>query len=165
MNHEVSLIAAMDRNRAIGAGGRLPWHLPDDLRWFRRHTLGKPIIMGRCTWRSIGRALPGRRNIVLTRDEEFHAEGVVVAHDIQEALSLAGDVSEVMIIGGGVLFSDTIHFADRLYITLVEGVFDGDVWFPLFDMSEWREVSREEHPADERNPWPFTFLIFERISG
>lgn len=165
MNHEVSLIAAMDRNRLIGAGGELPWHLPADLQWFRRNTMSKPVIMGRRTWLSIGRALPGRGNIVLTGDTEFQAADAIVVHTLEDALTAAGDVPEVVIIGGGALFADTIHFADRLYITVVDGDFTGDTWFPLFDTSEWREVRREEHAADERNPWPCTFLILERVSA
>jgi len=165
MNHEISLIAAMDRNRVIGAQGELPWHLPADLRWFRRQTQGKPVLMGRRTWQAIGRPLPERTNIVLTGEPGFTAEGAIVAHDLQSALAAAGDAPEVMIIGGGVLFGDTLHLADRLYLTVVEGEFDGDTWFPLFSTDEWRETLRESHEADERNPWPYTFLIFERVSG
>lgn len=165
MNHTISLMVAMDRNRAIGADGDLPWHLPADLRWFKRHTRGKPVIMGRRTWLSIGRPLPERPNIVLTTDPGFHAEGAIVAHDLQAALAAAGDAEEVMIIGGGVLFEATIHLADRLYITLVEGEFTGDTWFPLFATGEWHEVVHEHHDADEQNPWPYTFLIMERVCG
>lgn len=165
MNHEISLIAAMDRNRVIGADGDLPWHLPADLRWFRQHTLGKPVIMGRRTWASIGRPLPERLNIVLTGDHGFTADGATVVHSFEDALTVAGDAPEVMVIGGGVLFAETIHLADRLYLTVVEGEFDGDTWFPLFDTDEWREELREAHQPDERNVWPWTFLIFERVSG
>ena len=165
MTHTLSLMVAMDRNRVIGVDGGLPWHLPADLRWFRRNTVGKPIVMGRHTWQAIGRALPERPNIVLTRDRDFRAEGAVVVHDFEAALVAAGDAPEVVVIGGGVLFDETIHLADRLYLTVVEGEFAGDTWFPLFDTSEWRETLRERHEADERNPWPCTFLILERING
>ncbi len=165
MTHTLSLMVAMDRNRLIGRDGDLPWHLPADLRWFRHHTVGKPIVMGRHTWESIGRALPDRTSIVLTRDPAYRAEGAIVVDAFQSALMAAGDVPEVMVIGGGVLFDETIHFADRLYITVVEGEFEGDTWFPLFDTSEWHEVQREHHEPDERNPWPYTFLILERVSG
>lgn len=165
MNHEISLIAAMDCNRLIGAEGSLPWHLPADLRWFRRKTVGKPVVMGRRTWEAIGRPLPERKNIVLTGESGYKAPGATVVHDLQSALSAAGEDREVMIIGGGVLFADTLHIAERLYLTVVEGDFTGDTWFPLFDTAEWHETWREAHPADERNPWPYTFLIFERTSG
>lgn len=165
MNHEISLIAAMDCNRLIGAEGSLPWHLPADLRWFRRKTIGKPVVMGRRTWEAIGRPLPERNNIVLTGESGYQAPGATVVHDLQSALSAAGEDREIMIIGGGVLFADTLHIAERLYLTVVEGDFTGDTWFPLFDTAEWHETWREAHPADERNPWPYTFLIFERTSG
>lgn len=165
MNHEISLIAAMDRNRVIGVGGDLPWHLPADLRWFRRNTIGKPVIMGRRTWLSIGRALPERTNIVLTSDPDLRAEGATVVRDFQAALTAAGNAPEVMIIGGGILFAETIHLADRLYLTVVDGDFEGDTWFPLFSTGEWQEVLREAHEADERNPWPCSFLVLERTSA
>lgn len=165
MNHEISLIAAMDRNRLIGSDGQLPWHLPADLRWFRRCTTGKPMIMGRRTWLSIGRPLPERTNIVLTSDTTFEAPGAIVAHTFHEALEAAGASNEIMIIGGGVLFADTIHLAQRLYLTVVEHEFEGDTWFPMFDTGEWKETWREHHEADERNPWPCTFLVFERMSA
>lgn len=165
MNHEIGLIAAMDRNRVIGHGGELPWRLPADLQWFRRCTLGKPIVMGRGTWLSIGRALPDRHNIVLTRNREFVAEGATVVHSLEDAFAAAGEAEEAMIIGGGVLFTETIHFADRLYLTVIDGQFDGDTWFPLFDTSEWTETLNERHEADARNPWPYTFLVLERVSA
>jgi len=165
MNHEISLIAAMDRNRVIGVDGGLPWRLPADLRWFRDCTMGKPMIMGRRTWDSIGRPLPGRDSIVLTRDPAFVAAGATVVRGIDAALAAAGEGPEVMIIGGGALFEETIHFADRLYLTVVDGVFTGDTWFPLFDTGEWSEVERTDRAADAANPWPCSFLVLERVSG
>lgn len=165
MNHEISLIAAMDRNRVIGAAGELPWHLPADLRWFRRHTQGKPVVMGRRTWQAIGRPLPERPNIVVSGTPDFAAPGATVVPDLQSALSAAEDAPEVMIIGGGVLFGDTLHLADRLYLTVVDAEFSGDTWFPLFDTGEWRETLREAHEPDARNAHPYTFLVFERVCG
>ena len=165
MNHTVSLVVAMDRNRVIGQGGGLPWRLPDDLRWFRRCTTGKPIIMGRRTWESIGRALPDRLNIVLTTRQELEAPGAVVVRSFEEALRVAAAHEEIMVIGGGVLFEETIHFADRLYLTVVRGEFDGDTRFPVFDTGEWRETFREDHVADERNSHDYSFLIWERTGG
>lgn len=166
MRREIGLIAAMDRNRLIGAGGMLPWHLPADLKWFRRCTVGKPVIMGRRTWESIGgRALPERPNIVLTTHADFEAPGATVVAGLEAALAAAGEHEEVMVIGGAVLFDTTIHLADRLYLTVVDAEFEGDTWFPVFDTTEWQEVFREDHAADERNPHDYTFLIWERVAA
>lgn len=159
----ISLIWAMDENRLIGVDNCLPWKLPADMQWFRRHTLGKPIIMGRKTFDSFGgRPLPERTNIVVTRDKTYCAEGAVVVYSIEEALQAAGDAEEVMIIGGASFYEQLLPRADRLYITQVHGCFKGDAWFPGFDMSEWKEVAREEHAADEKNSNDCTFLCFER---
>ena len=163
MSHTISLIAAMDRNRVIGIGGELPWRLPRDLEWFKHCTMGKPIVMGRHTWNSIGRVLPGRHNIVLTTDDSFTAEGATVVHSLGEALEAADDAEEVMIIGGGVLFTETITFASRLYLTVVHGEFEGDTWFPFFASDDWKETFSEHHEPDEKNPYPYTFLIWERV--
>lgn len=165
MRHTISLVAAMDRNRVIGRDGALPWRLPGDLEWFKRCTVGKPIVMGRRTRASIGRALPDRPNIVLTSREDFEAPDATIVHSFDEALQAAGDHEEIMVIGGGVLFEETIHFADRLYLTVVQDEFEGDTWFPVFDTSEWREVFREDHAADGRNPYDHTFLVWERTGG
>lgn len=166
MRREIGLIAAMDRNRVIGAGGALPWHLPADLKWFRRCTVGKPVIMGRRTWESLGgRALPERPNIVLTTHAGFEAPGATVANGLEAALAAAGEHEEVMVIGGAVVFDATIHLADRLYLTVVDAEFEGDTWFPVFDTGEWRETLCEPHDPDERNPWPYTFLVCERTGA
>ena len=165
MRHTISLIAAMDRNRVIGLEGDLPWHLPNDLKWFKRCTLGKPVLMGRRTWESIGRPLPERRNIVLTTNAEFTAEGATVVHSLEQALDAAGDAEEVMVIGGGVLFAETITFASRLYLTVVDGEFSGDTWFPFFASDDWQETFCEHHEPDEKNPYPYTFLIWEHVGN
>ncbi len=159
----ISLIWAMDDNRAIGIENRLPWKLPADMAWFRRHTLGKPIIMGRKTFDSFGgRPLPERLNIVVTHDRDYRADGAVVVHSIEEGLAAAGEVDEVMVIGGASFYGQMLPQAQRLYVTHVHGHFSADAWFPGFDMSPWQEVVREEHPADEKNAAACSFLIYER---
>ncbi len=159
----ISLIWAMADDRVIGIENRLPWKLPADMAWFRRHSLGKPIIMGRKTFDSFGaRPLPERTNVVVSRDPDYAPQGAVVVHSIDEALSAAGAVDEVMIIGGASFYEQMLPYADRLYITQVHGSFEGDAWFPEFDMSPWREVLREEHPVDEKNAYACSFLVYER---
>lgn len=159
----VTLIAALGRNLAIGLRGDMPWHLPAELKHFKETTLGKPVVMGRKTFESFGgRPLPERLNIVVTRDESYQADGAVVVHDIDEAIAAAGSVEEVMIIGGESFYGQMLPRADRFYITLVHGRFEADAWFPEFDWNEWREVAREEHPADEKNAYACSFLILER---
>ncbi|MGM0593752.1 MAG: type 3 dihydrofolate reductase [Pseudomonadota bacterium] len=160
---KISLIAAMADDRAIGIENRLPWKLPVDMKWFRLHTLGKPIVMGRKTFESFGgRALPQRTNIVITSDERYKAEGAVVVHSIDEAIAAAGDVEEVMIIGGESFYRQMLPRAQRFYLTEVHGSFEADAWFPEFDRDEWQEVERTEHPADEKNPYACSFIILER---
>ena len=160
---KIALIAAMTDDRVIGIDNRLPWKLPADMKWFRRHTLGKPIVMGRKTFESFGgKPLPERLNIVITRDRDYRAEGAVVVHDIDEALAAAGDAEEVMIIGGASFYEQMLPRADRLYLTFVHADVEGDAWFPEFDRSQWREVYREDHEADEKNPYAYSFVILER---
>jgi dihydrofolate reductase len=159
----ISLIWAMDENRLIGVENRLPWRLPADMKWFRRHTLGKPIIMGRKTFDSFGgRPLPERTNIVVTRDKGYTAEGALIVHSIDEALQAAGNAAEVLIIGGASFYQQLLPRADRLHITQVHGTFKGDAWFPAFDMTAWQETAREEQPVDEKNAYACTFLSYER---
>lgn len=161
----VSLIVAVAENGVIGADNALPWRLPDDMKWFRRHTLGKPVVMGRKTFESIGsRPLPERPNIVMTRDPSFAAPGCAVVDSPQAALAAAGDSEEVMVIGGESVFRAFLARADRLYLTRVNAVVEGDTLFPDTDAAEWREVLREEHPADLRHAHAFTILILERRS-
>lgn len=160
----ISLIAAMADDQAIGIENRLPWKLPADMRWFRLHTLGKPIVMGRKTFESFGaRPLPDRTNIVITRDENYQAEGAVVVHSIDEAIAAAGDVEEVMIIGGESFYQQMLPRADRFYVTQVHGRFEADAWFPKFDRDEWKELERTEYPADENNPYACSFVVLQRI--
>jgi len=158
----LSLIAAMDTNRLIGSHNKLPWHLPADLAFFKRCTLGKPIVMGRKTFESIGKALPGRRNIIVTRDAGFTARDCEVANSIDDALSLCENVNEVMLIGGASLYQQTLKRATRLYITLIDHGFEGDSWFPEFESGHWRVENREDFEADHSNPYPYSFVKYVR---
>lgn len=158
----VSLIAAMDEDRVIGIDNRLPWRLPADLQWFKAQTLGKPVLMGRKTFESLGRPLPGRTNIVVSRDPDFAPAGVRVARDADAALALAGDATEVMVIGGASFYTQMLPRAQRLYLTRIHTRVRGDAWFPEFDPAQWQEILREDHPADAANPYPYTFLILQR---
>ena len=159
----ISMIAALTDDRVIGIENRLPWKLPNDMKWFRQHTLGKPIIMGRKTFESFGaKPLPGRTNIIVTRDPGYQAEGCRVVHSIDEALAAAGDAEEVMIIGGASFYAQMLPRADRLYLTWVHTRVEGDAWFPELDLSEWREIEHSDHAADEKNPIAHSFVILER---
>lgn len=159
----ISIIAAMTDDRVIGINNSLPWKLPSDMKWFRQHTLGKPILMGRKTFESFGaRPLPERTNIVVTRDQVYQAEGAVVVHSIDEALQAAGDVDEIMIIGGASFYQQMLPQARRLYLTRVHAKVAGDAWFPEFDQSQWRQVERIDCEADERNACAHSFIILER---
>jgi dihydrofolate reductase len=158
----LSLIAAVAENRVIGAGNALPWHLPADLKRFRRLTTGCPIIMGRRNYESIGRALPERDNIVVTRRLDYQAPGCVVVHSLEAALAAANGAHETYVIGGAELYNQTLARADRLYLTLVHAVVTGDTYFPEIDLSAWRETARERQEADERHAHAFTFLTLDR---
>ena len=159
----ISLIAAMDRNRLIGRSNGMPWHLPADFKHFKSITLGKPLIMGRKTFESIGKPLPGRKNIVVSR-AGFEAEGIVTVATIEQALLQADEAAEVMIIGGATLYQQFIPNAQRLYLTHVEGEFDGDTWFPEFDSRDWKVISTAEYAKDERNNHAFTIKNYERTA-
>lgn len=158
----ISIIVAMDRNRLIGAQGTIPWRLPADLRWFKKVTMGKPVVMGRKTYESIGKPLKGRRNVVLTRDGQYSAPGCIVVHSVEEAINASENGEEVMIIGGAQLYRQFLPLSERLYLTRIEATFEGDTYFPDFSEEEWVIVFEEEHEADERNPYPFRFQILER---
>ncbi|MEN8106940.1 MAG: type 3 dihydrofolate reductase [Pseudomonadota bacterium] len=162
---KISIIVAMAENRVIGRDNRLPWYLPADLKHFKATTLGKPILMGRKTWESIGRPLPERTNIVITRDENYTASGCVVVHSLDAALSAAEHHAEVMIIGGAELYRQVLPQADTLYLTLVHGEFEGDTCFPQWETDAWREVERIDHEADDRNPHAYSFITLERVAG
>ncbi len=158
----IALIAAMAENHVIGRNNQLPWRIPADLKHFKVLTMGKPIIMGRKTYESIGRPLPGRVNIVLTGDVTYRAEGCEVVHSIAQALQVAGAVEEAMIVGGSDLYRQTIGDADRLYLTLVKAEVEGDAWFPKIDSRQWREIKREAHRADDSNQYDYAFVVLER---
>lgn len=158
----ITLVAAVAKNGVIGRDGDLPWRLPDDLQAFKRLTLGKPVVMGRKTWESIGRPLPERLNVVMTRSEGFAAPGASVVSSAEAALELLADQAEVMVIGGGAIYRQFLGRADRIYLTEVDAEIDGDVTFPDLDAAEWVEVSREHHPADERHAHAFTLVRLDR---
>jgi dihydrofolate reductase len=159
----VSMIAAMSENRVIGREGKLPWRLPADLKYFKRVTSGHTIIMGRKTWESIGcKPLPNRRNIVITRQHGYAAAGAEVASSVDEALALSATDGEVFIVGGGEVYVAALPRADRLYLTLVHTHVDGDAMFPPIDLTQWRERGREDRSADGENPYPISFILYER---
>ena len=179
----LAMIVAMDLDNVIGKDGGLPWKLPADLKYFRKVTMSKPIIMGRTTFESIGRALPGRANIVLTERRDYAPEDCLVVHTVAEALELikprdewlldkarASDLlrpelvpEEAMVIGGAQIYCAFFPYAERLYVTLVHGHFDGDTHFPEFDRAEWREVERVDYDPDAQNPVPYSFVQLDRI--
>jgi len=158
----ISIIVAASTNNVIGNDGGLPWRLPEDLRRFKEITMGKPMIMGRTTWESIGRPLPGRQNIVMTRQADFIAEGCDVAATIDQALELAGDAGEVMIIGGGHIYEQFLASTDRVYLTRVHATVEGDTFIADFEESAWREVGCEEYPASDEREYGFSILTLER---
>ncbi|WP_108306808.1 dihydrofolate reductase [Metalysinibacillus jejuensis] len=155
----ISLIVAHDKNRVIGNDNKMPWHLPGDLQYFKETTMGKPMIMGRKTFESIGRALPGRRNIVISRNKAYEAEGIELASTLEEALRLAGNVEEVMIIGGEQIFTASLPLADRLYITKIDYAFEGDTYFPSYD--EFTQVAQQA-PIDTKEGYTFMYTVYEK---
>ncbi len=158
----ISLIAAMDNNRLIGKNNQLPWHLPADFAHFKSVTMGKPIIMGRKTYESIGKPLPGRTNIVLSRNPDLCFEGVECVSSFQQALVLAADAEEVMIIGGSTIYEMLLPETDRMYFTYVDGDFEGDAWFPKFDDNQWFEKDSVTRPSDEKNRYNCRFVTLEK---
>ncbi|NKF22431.1 dihydrofolate reductase [Solimonas marina] len=164
MPSSLSLVVALDENRLIGRDNGLPWRLPDDMKHFRRVTTGHTILMGRKTWDSLGRPLPERDNWVLTRDRDFRADGARVFHSLDDVHAAHAD-GELMVIGGGELYRQTLPLAQRLYLTEVQAkLADGDAWFPAFDRSAFREIANEAHDADERHAYPFRFITLERLA-
>jgi dihydrofolate reductase len=159
---KISLVVAMDRNGVIGRDNRLPWKLPDEMAHFKRVTLGKPVVMGRRTFESLPKPLPGRKNIVLTRQGDFAAPGCEVVHSLQDAWRAADGVEEACVIGGTMLFAETLPTADVLYLTEVQAEVEGDTWFPPFDRSQWVEREVARHAADERHAYPFRILELTR---
>ena len=158
---KVSIIAAMDRNGVIGKDGKLPWRLPADLQFFKRTTMGKPVIMGRVTWDSLGKPLPGRRNNVISRRELDLPEGAECCSGLKAALA-ASNEPEAMIIGGASIYEQALPLADRLYLTQIDTEVEGDAWFPAYDADDWVEVARESHEPDEKNPFRYAFVTLDR---
>ena len=164
----IALIVAKARNGVIGRNNQLPWRLPEDLRYFKRMTIGKPVIMGRNTWESLGKPLPERDNIVITRNESFYAHGATVVNDLGTALLLADSLAdargadEIMIIGGAQIYAAALPQVTRAYITEVDADIDGDAFFPALDATQWKEIARENFSACEKNPYNYNFLTLER---
>jgi dihydrofolate reductase len=158
----ITLIVAVADSGVIGRDNTLPWHLPEDLKRFKRLTMGKPIVMGRRTFESIGKPLPGRENIVVTRDANYLREGVIVVHDVDGALRAAGSAPEIMVIGGAELFRALLPRAGRIHLTRVHGNIEGDVVWPSLDERDWRVVEREARSADERHAYDMTFEVWEK---
>lgn len=159
----VSLIAAMAENRVIGVNNTLPWRLPADLKHFRRLTTGHHVIMGRRNYESIGKPLPDRTNIVVTRNPDYRAPGCLVKHSLEDALTAVRGDPEIFVIGGAEIYRQALDRADRLYLTLVHARIQGDTYFPPFDEKLWRETGRERHEPDEKNLHACTFLVYDRI--
>ena len=158
----ITLIVAVADSGVIGRDNTLPWHLPEDLKRFKRLTMGKPIVMGRRTFESIGKPLPGRENIVVTRDTNYRHEGVTVVHDVDGALRAAGNAPEIMVIGGAELFRALLPRAARIHLTRVHGNIEGDVLWPALDERTWRVVEREARSADEKHAYDMTFEVWEK---
>ena len=163
---QISMIAAMAKNRVIGKANQMPWHLPADLKHFKSITLGKPVVMGRKTYESIGKALPGRKNIVISSNKSYHLSDAIVTQSIESALKVASlESSEVMVIGGGRIYQSLINRANKLYLTFIEAEVDGDTFFPDYNsLARWRELERENHDKDEKNPYRYEFVTLERES-
>ena len=155
----ISLIAAMSRNRVIGKGNKLPWSIPADMKRFRELTLGKPVIMGRKTFESIGKPLPNRKNIIITNDKNYRAEDCFVVHSVDESLKAAKGSEEVMIIGGEQIFREFLPKANKMYLTFIDKDFEGDAYFPEYKKKEWKETKKEWH---ENEDYKFIFVDLER---
>jgi dihydrofolate reductase len=159
----ITVVVAMTRNRVIGSKGDMPWHLPADLKHFKTVTWGKPMIMGRKTFASIGKALPGRRNLVISRSPQAPQEGVEWFDSLPAALAACADCAEIMIVGGGLLYQQALPLAQRLWLTEVDCELEGDTWFPPIDEHEWRELESTLYPADDRHRYDLRFRLLERI--
>ena len=157
----VSIIVAMAKNSVIGKENDMPWHLPADLQHFRKMTTGKPIIMGRKTYESIGRPLPKRHNIIISRNRDYKVEGCDVVGSLEEAVAIAGEVEEMFIIGGGFLYDQTIDAVDKLYLTFIDLEVEGDTFFPSYEHLSTTKTFSEHHQKDEKNPYAYEFTIFD----
>jgi dihydrofolate reductase len=158
----ISIIVAMSRNLVIGKDNGLTWHLPADLRHFKETTMGKPLIMGRKTYESMKEALPGRTNIVITRQDSYKAPGCLVAATPEKAVEMAKDEKEIFIAGGGEIYRHFMPVTDRMYVTVVDHDFEGDTHFPRFSLEEWKLISDRHHGSDDRNPYSMFFRVYER---
>ena len=159
---KIALIVATDQQGLIGKDNDLPWKISADLQYFKKVTMGKPLIMGRNTHESIGRPLPGRQNIIVTKNHSYQAEGCTIVHSMQAALSEAKEADEVMIMGGASLYTQLLPQADKLYLTLIHANLEGDTWFPEWYSEQWQQISREDHLADDKNEYPYSFIVYER---
>lgn len=161
----LSAVAAMAENRVIGKNNQMPWHLPADLKHFKTITSGHPVLMGRKTYESIGKPLPGRTNIILTRDIQYSAPDCVIVHSLEDAVSLANelDMDEIFVIGGAEVYRQLLPQIQRIYLTMIHHEFDGDAHFPELKMEEWKEISRERHEGDEKNEFDYSFVLMERL--
>ena len=159
---KLALIVATDEAGLIGKNNDLPWRLSADLQYFKRITMGKPIIMGRKTHESIGRPLPGRDNIIITSDREYQAEGCIVTHSITEALEACQGAEQAMIMGGSSLYEQCLPMVDMIYLTQVHATLEGDTWFPEWVKNAWQCISEGKHPADDKNEYPYSFMIYQR---
>lgn len=166
---KLAIIVAQAKNRVIGINNKLPWHLPEDLRYFKQVTMAKPIIMGRNTYESIGRPLPGRTNIVISRQADYSPANVKVVSSLDAAIELAESIclidgaEEAMVIGGAQIYAQALEKAERLYLTEVDAEIDGDAWFPDFDREQWQEIGREDFVAEGPNPYNYSFIVLDRI--
>jgi dihydrofolate reductase len=159
----ISFIVAMDDNRVIGKNNQLPWHLPEDLKFFKKVTMGHPIAMGRKTHESIGRLLPGRENIIITRNVDYHCEGATIFYSIKDFVEYCrGQEEEIFVIGGAEILKETFPHCDRLYLTYIHEKFDGDTFFPEFDFNDWELKSSEKGIKDEKNPYDYEFCVYDR---
>jgi dihydrofolate reductase len=160
----VSFVVAADENNLIGKDNQLPWHLPADLKYFKNLTTGHCIVMGRKTFDSLGRLLPNRTHVIITRQKNYQAEGVIVVNSIEEAINTCAEKGEeeIFIIGGAEIFKQALNNANRLYLTRIRHSFDGDTWLPEFNPSDWKEVNREDHQPDEKNVYSYSFLTYQR---
>ena len=158
----ISLVVAVAENGVIGRGNALPWHLPADLKFFKRVTLGHPILMGRATYQAIGRPLPGRLNLVLSRQALLHIEGCTVVSDLAAAIAASGAAEELMVIGGADVYRQTIDRAERIYLTRVHAVIEGDTFFPPLEPASWKQMAVERHEADERHAYAYSFVELRR---
>lgn len=159
----ISIIAAMDKNRVIGIGNQLPWRLPKELQYVKNTTIGHPIIMGRKNFESIGRALPKRRNVIITRDKNFSVEGCEIAYSMEDVFELCKNEKEIFIFGGEQIYKLFLPYADKLYITKIHHEFEGDTYFPEVNLEQWNEISVQKGITDEENPYTYYFHIYEKL--